>query len=106
MSNAKTELLKVLINKPEVKCAKITQGEKWWDEEDEIEEYILKIGHTKEEYNDFLEKLDFEYSSDYGGQNLFGILWFKDGTWLDRGEYEGSEWWQHQTCPDITDDLI
>ena len=48
---------------------------------------------------DVLPLLDFNYDDGYGGQELFGYIWYADGTWSDRGEYDGSEWWQHQTRP-------
>ena len=51
--------------------------------------------------NDVLPMLDFEYDSGYGSQNLFGYIWYKDGTWSERGEYGGSEWWEHMTRPPI-----
>jgi hypothetical protein len=28
-----------------------------------------------------------------------------DGTWSERGEYDGSEWWNYQKCPDIPSEL-
>jgi len=62
---------------------------------------ILTTGYTTEEYKEFLQKLDYRYNSGYGGQELFGTIWYKDGSWSCRGEYDGSEWWQHQTCPII-----
>ena len=43
--------------------------------------------------------------SGYGGQELFGTIWYEDGTWSDRGEYDGSEWWNYNKCPDIPDDV-
>ena len=43
--------------------------------------------------------LDFEYDDGYGGQVLFGYIIFKDGTWLSRGEYDGSEWWEYNKTP-------
>ena len=49
MSNAKNELLEILVNKPKVKCAKITKGEKRY-EDDIVDEYILKIGHKQKDY--------------------------------------------------------
>ena len=45
------------------------------------------------------EKLDFIYHSSYGGQELFGCVWLKDGSWMTRGEYDGSEWWEHNKRP-------
>ena len=47
------------------------------------------------------DQLDFSYDSGYGGQELFGIVHFHDGTWLDRGEYDGSEWWEYITPPTL-----
>ncbi len=66
---------------------------------------VLTTGYTKEEYNQFLNDMDFEYNSGYGGQQLYGTIWFCDGTWCSRGEYDGSEWWQYNICPDIPPEL-
>jgi hypothetical protein len=48
-----------------------------------------------------LPLLDFNYDSGFGGQELFGTVWYLDGTWSDRREYDGSEWWEHQVCPPL-----
>lgn len=61
----------------------------------------LPVLYTLEEYMLFLAALDFEYDAGYGGQELFGTIWYADGSWSDRGEYDGSEWWEHHTVPDI-----
>jgi hypothetical protein len=53
------------------------------------------------ELDDVLDKLDFDYDEDYGGQELFGYIWYKDGTWSERGEYDGSEWWRHIERPPL-----
>ena len=50
--------------------------------------------------DDVLPQLNFDYDDGYGYQKLFGYIWYEDGTWSDRGEYDGSEWWQHQVRPD------
>jgi hypothetical protein len=52
-----------------------------------------------EEFNKILPRLDFEYNNGYGTQELFGTVVFADGTWLTRGEYDGSEWWDYHKCP-------
>lgn len=57
---------------------------------------IIEIKGTLDEV---LPKLDFEYDAGFGIQQLNGYIWYTDGTWSDRGEYDGSEWWQHQVCP-------
>lgn len=46
-----------------------------------------------------LPLLDFTYDDGYGRQVLFGYIWYEDGSWSDRGEYDGAEWWQHQAKP-------
>ena len=34
-----------------------------------------------------LPDIDKEYDDGYGGQELYGTIWYKDGTWSTRGEY-------------------
>jgi hypothetical protein len=29
----------------------------------------------------------------------------EENTWLERGEYDGSEWWEHNKCPKIPEGL-
>lgn len=50
--------------------------------------------------DEVLPKLDFRYDDGYGGQELFGHIWYADGTWSDREEYDGSEWWAYRKCPE------
>ena len=104
MENARTELLEAIENEAELKCAKITFGYSYSGEEKPT--YRLKLGYSKDDLEAFLNSLDFEYDSGYGGQELFGTLWLKDGTWLSRGEYDGSEWWEHNSLPEIPTDII
>lgn len=96
--NAREEFLKFIANIP-IKCASITHGDASWYED--TKEYNLKMNHTEEDMAVFLDSLNFDYDSGYGGQELFGTIWFIDGTWADRGEYDGSEWWQRHVCPEI-----
>ncbi len=100
MANAKKELIEVLekINGT-IKCATI------YEYEHDSETKQLPQLHTKEQEIKFFESLDFNYNSGYCGQNLFGTVWLTDGTWLERGEYDGSEWWDHKQCPTIPDNL-
>lgn len=46
---------------------------------------------------EFLKKID--YDSGYGSQRLFGFVCFKDKTWLEREEYDGSECWSYKQYP-------
>jgi hypothetical protein len=102
---AKTELLEFIKrHNKKIKCARITTGNDWCDQEEKrcIE---LKTEYTQSEYESFLDELSFEYDSGYGGQELFGTIWFVDLSWADRGEYDGSEWWQIQELPTIPEHL-
>ena len=40
-----------------------------------------------------------EYNDSYGTQYLGGIIVFRDGSWLDRWEYDGSEGWDFNRTP-------
>ena len=102
-TNAKQEFLNHITHTGnKVLCASIQKGDDYGDD-DEITErtFTLTTGYTQDDWNEFLSKLDFMYDSGYGGQELFGTIWYVDGTWSDRGEYDGSEWYQHHKCPEI-----
>ena len=103
MANAKEDFLSEVEGK-QVLCAKLGTGLDFYDNVYEIE-YILPIGHTDELYSKFLNTLDFEYDSGYGGQELYGFIWYIDGTWSERGVYDGSEWWEYMTVPAIPNEL-
>ena len=105
MSNAKKEFLGLIQGvSSKVKCATITHGNPWYDE-DESRKIILPVGYTPYEWDTFINSLDFEYDDGYGGQELFGTIWFENGTWAERGEYDGSEWWEYKSCPSIPEHL-
>jgi hypothetical protein len=89
--NAKEELLKHIKDR-EVKYVQINHELDWGDSN-------IKIEGTLEEV---LPRLDFGYKS----QELFGTIWYNDGSWSDRGEYDGSEWWQYQKCPPLPEEAI
>ena len=54
----------------------------------------------------FLDQIDFEYDNGFGCQELFGTIWYEDGTWSSRGEYDGSEWWEYNSCPKIPKEFL
>ena len=106
MTNAKEELLLTLKNKKcSIKCAYIKRDMGYWDDKDNYisaQPFVLREGYTPEEYEEFLTKLDFNYDSGYGMQEILGTVWLmEEHTWLERGEYDGSEWWEHITKPEI-----
>jgi hypothetical protein len=110
MTNAKEELIAILMRtESSIKCARIKRDEGYWDEHDNYTtkaDIILKEGHSLEEYKSFLDALNFEYDNGYGMQELSGTVWLtKENTWLSRGEYDGSEWWEYNECPKVPDEL-
>lgn len=62
---------------------------------------ILHTDHTPEELKQFKKDMDFEYCPDFGTQELFGTIWLKNGDWMTRGEYDGSEWWNYHSLPEL-----
>ena len=101
--NAKEELLEFIEdNKLVIKCANIIKQD--IGEDDII--INLKCNYTIEEYNNFLELLNFEYNPSFGYNYIIGNIWCLDNTWIDREEYDGSEWWNHKKSPEIPKDLL
>ena len=96
MTNAKKEFLEEigsqLSKRNWVKCAQVNG-------------FNLKIDYTPEEYEKFLSNLDYEYDDGYGSQILHGNIWYVDGTWSERCEYDGSEWWEYKSTPGIPGEL-
>jgi len=89
MSNAREEIIDHIEDR-EVEFVSIISRKDYGEEPIKIKGTLNKI----------LPLLDFDYNDGFGGQELYGYIWYKDGTWSDRGEYDGSEWWQHQTRPE------
>ena len=110
MANAKEELLGILerVN-GSIKCATINCGISHWYNDEYVEDrksIDLREGYHIGEYEEFLHRLDFEYDNGYGGQQVYGTVWLKEeNTWLERGEYDGSEWWEYKKCPQVPDEL-
>ena len=103
-TNAKEEFLQHTAGK-QVKCANLLYGDEYGLHGDERRKYILKADYNKIDFENFLSYLDFCYDSGYGGQELFGTIWYTNGTWSERGEYDGAEWWVHREVPEIPEEL-
>jgi len=86
-----------------VKCAIIRIGDIYMDED--VITNLLPVGASSTQSETFLQSIDRNYNNGYGTQELFGTIWYTDGTWSSRGEYDGSEWWEHHKCPDIPKEL-
>ena len=104
MDNAKDEFINHACNDgmPRVLCAKVTRGYDWAECRTD---FILKLNYSQDDFANFMRSMDFNYDDGYGGQELFGTIWYEDGTFSQRGEYDGSEWWEHVSLPEIPEDL-
>lgn len=64
------------------------------------ETFYLPSGHDTEARIKFLCKLyKQDYDSGFGAQELSGMIAMNDGSWYERGEYDGSEWWVRKRFP-------
>lgn len=100
-TNARKEFIEHTEGK-EILCAKLSDGDYDWEDRTF---FILKKDYGELDYLNFLSSINFMYDSGYGSQELFGTIWYKDGTWSSRGEYDGSEWWVHNQVPYIPEEL-
>lgn len=66
--------------------------------------YYGFYNQTNEEYKstweDFKTKADFDYDDGYGGNVIaMDLIVVGKDFWLERHEYDGSEWWEFKTMP-------
>lgn len=61
--------------------------------------FHLPEHYSEEDLAHFLRDIDTTYDDGYGWQELFGFIWWKDGTWSSRYEYDGRESWVHNEVP-------
>jgi len=66
---------------------------------------VIKLNplYSDNEYDIFIKNMDREYDDGYGSQNLFGTIYCEDNVWMTRVEYDGSEWWIINKCPNMRD---
>ena len=102
--NAREEFIKHTEGR-KVLCAEIYKGPDYYDPEERLC-FRLKLDYTETDLQEFLRSLNFEYDNGYGGQEIYGTIWYDDGSWSERGEYDGSEWWEHKKCPDYPSELL
>ena len=98
MINAKDEFIETAVLMG-VKCAKIGLYQK--------EPALLKVGFDAKDFNKFLSEIDFDYENNHDDNDLqlFGAIWFTDGSWAVREEVDGSEWWEIHNPPPIYESL-
>lgn len=62
---------------------------------------ILKENWSNNEWLRLLYTFNFDYNNYANRQLLYGFVWFKDGSWLERYNSDGSEYWVYKKTPDI-----
>lgn len=72
--------------------------------DDDADLSALRTVGTK--FEDVADWLDFNYDTGYGIQQIFGTVWYSDGSWCERREYDGAEWWQHARTPEMPEDIV
>lgn len=86
MCNFKDETLNVL-----------AENGKTWNDVKFIQGDDFKVSNNKDE---LLELMNFEYDDGYGAPKIAEDLKIVgDNWWLERGEYDGSEWWEYKEIP-------
>ena len=61
----------------------------------------------KTTWEDFKKNADVDYDSGYGSSKVAqDLLVVGENWWLERGEYDGSEWWEHNKLPEIPKELL
>jgi hypothetical protein len=51
-------------------------------------------------WEEFSSLANREYDNGFGGQEVSGgLITVGEDWWLERGEYDGSEWWEFKTLP-------
>ena len=57
--------------------------------------------YCKSTWHDFCSKADFEYDNGYGAAEIpMDLIVVGKDFWLERHDYDGSEWWEFKTMPE------
>lgn len=115
LTNARDELLEVLqshgVALDEILCAMVGHEVETEEPDPETGSYFvtlhtqLPLGHDAATRDAFFESLNFEYYAGYGAQTVFGTVWLTQHRWVERNEYDGSEWWEFRSFPPIPERL-
>ena len=90
--------LRNLLNETIVKCKEVGKG---INDIDRVQ-WVENLQNIKCDWKTFADAArHIEYDSGFGAQKIEPSLAvvFKDGTWLERAEYDGAEWWEYKMCP-------
>ena len=88
-----------LLDETIAECEKVGKGINDIDRVQWVDEALHDVKCTWKTFADAVRHL--EYDNSYGAQEINESLAvvFKDGTWLERAEYDGAEWWEYKMCP-------
>lgn len=50
-------------------------------------------------WDEYADQADRDYDDGYGGEEVSRIIIVGDDWWLERHEYDGSEWWEYKKLP-------
>lgn len=66
--------------------------------------FTVNLGgaHSAKDFEVFKNALDTDYDNGFGGQEVFGFIVLNDTNWIERHEYDGSEWWEYKEMPNMT----
>ncbi len=71
---------------------------------------VMFIGSKDGEYRatmkEFKKLANFEYDDGFGAAEIASdlIIYFKDKSYIGRGEYDGSEWWEYNEPLNLKED--
>ena len=57
-------------------------------------------------YDEIMTTLNIAYDPGYGTQHVYGTVWFENGIWATRHEYDGSEGWELHVYPTVPKRVI
>lgn len=69
-----------------------------------INKFILKVNYNKDDYDLFLNQLDFDYGGCYDTMTVEGTIWYTDNTWSRIMEDYYLEW-EYIELPEIPKEL-
>ena len=99
MTHTNEELLEFTKDLPRIQCAEVKEYGYYSDPK----YFRLPIGYSQLDYEFFVKSLDFEYDRHY--PEIDGFIWFNDGSWAERLEYDGAYRWIYKKLPTIPDYL-
>ena len=87
------------MNLKEETLDKLREHNKTWEDVKFIQGEDFVVANSKEE---ILELMNVEYDDGYGAPEVAeDLIIVGDKWWLERHEYDGSEWWEYKELPAI-----